>query len=69
MDERDKLIRDLAELIQSLGVPVSIGLLKGKSASAWTEVHRELIGFGWSTAEQYETALRDKLGLETVSGG
>jgi hypothetical protein len=57
----DQLIANLSELIAALAVPVSLGMLTGIARPAWTELHSQLVGFGWATAEEYEAAIRKVL--------
>jgi hypothetical protein len=58
---RDTTIRDLAELIAGLAVPVSMQMPLGKAGPAWSALHSRLVVFGWATADQYEEALRKVL--------
>jgi hypothetical protein len=57
----DQLIANLSELIAALAAPVSLGMPMGKARPAWTELHSQLVGFGWATAEEYEAAIRKVL--------
>jgi hypothetical protein len=59
--DRDELICALAALLAQLAVPVSMKAPLGGAAETWTGVHRDLIGFGWASAEDYETRLRERL--------
>ena len=60
-EDRDETIKDLANLIAGLAVPVSLEMPLGVAGPAWTDLHRRLVGFGWATSEQYEEALRKVL--------
>lgn len=64
--DRNTLVRNLAMLLEALAVPVSLEMRLGAATGAWTAVHRELAGFGWATADDYERALREKLGMEAL---
>lgn len=60
-DARDRLIANLARLLAGLAVPVSMQMPLGAATAAWSELHGQLIRFGWASADDYETALRDVL--------
>lgn len=62
VSDRDALIRDVAELLSGLAVPVSLELPLGRALPAWSSLHTRLIGFGWADAERYEEELRKVLG-------
>jgi hypothetical protein len=65
--DRDQLVRAVAELIAGLAVPVSMEMPLGRAGVAWTALHSDLAVFGWATAEEYETAIRGKLGLPALA--
>lgn len=57
-------IRDIAELIAGLGVPVSLGMgrdgLLGKAFEPWKRLY-DRFGGGWSSADEIESRLRERL--------
>jgi hypothetical protein len=53
---RDELIRNLAEVLAGLQVPMSLGLPLGTAKAPWAAIHDET-GFGWHAAEDYESYL------------
>lgn len=61
--ERDELVRDLAQLMAGLAVPVSMEMPLGRAGPAWSAVHARLIVAGWASAEDYEARLREALGI------
>lgn len=58
---KDEFIRNIAQLLAGLQVPISMELPLGTATVAWTELHRSLHGFGWATAEDYEREIREVL--------
>jgi hypothetical protein len=62
MTVRDEVIRDLAELVADLQVPISMhdmGLAKAQQP--WTRLKDRLVGFGWTDADDLEAKLREIL--------
>ncbi len=59
---RDECITAISHLLAGLAVPVSMEMPLGKAGPAWVELHTHLVGFGWSSAEDYERELRKILG-------
>lgn len=58
---KDEFIKATAELIAGLAVPVSLEMRLGRAQPAWSQLHTGLVGFGWSTPEQYEAEIRKVL--------
>lgn len=65
---RDEFIRAVAQLLAGLQVPVSMEVPLGAATPAWTELHRGLHGFGWATADDYETHISEVLESGAGSG-
>ncbi len=63
---REELTRALAEVIAGLQVPVSLGMNLGAAREPWGKLFDELHGFGWTTADELEAALNDKLAGQTI---
>lgn len=61
-DTKEQLINNMAQLIAGLAVPVSMQMPLGKATAAWSELHSQLVGFGWATADDYAEAIRKVLG-------
>jgi hypothetical protein len=58
---KDEFIRNVAQLLAGLQVPVSMEMPMGTATVAWTELHRGLHGFGWATADDYEREISEVL--------
>jgi hypothetical protein len=60
----DDTIRDIAELIQGLAVPVSLGMgsdgLLGTAYEPWQRLYSRF-GSGWSSVDEIEKRLRERL--------
>jgi hypothetical protein len=54
-------IRAVSQLLAGLQVPVSMEMPLGTATVAWTELHRQLYGFGWAAADDYEDAIIEVL--------
>jgi hypothetical protein len=70
--DRNEIIRALAELITDLQVPISLDgemaarggpSLLHKAQAPWTRLHRELVGFGYTNADELEAKLHAALGI------
>lgn len=59
--DKDQMIAAIARLLAGLAVPVSMEVPLGAAGPAWTELHQALIGFGWATPGEYESAIRGVL--------
>ena len=56
--QKHEFARALGELMASLAVPVSLGMPGiEKAREPWGKLHMELAGFGWKSAEEYESAV------------
>ena len=62
--EQDAMVRDIAELIAGLAVPVSLGMgrdgLLGVAYEPWQRLYNS-VGGGWSSADEIEQRLRDRI--------
>lgn len=58
---RDEFIKEVAQLLAGLQVPVSMEMPLGAAIAPWTQLHRGLHGFGWASADDYETHIRKVL--------
>lgn len=65
--KRDELIANLAALIAGLAVPISMPrgpvgeAILGQVTTPWSDIHSQLIGFGWAMKQDYEERLREVL--------
>jgi hypothetical protein len=67
--DKDALVRNMAQLIAGLAVPVSLEMPLGAAGPAWAELHNGLVGFGWHSADDYEAAIRGILDAAGVTRG
>jgi hypothetical protein len=58
---KDAFIKEVAQLLAGLQVPISLKLPLGAAAPAWTQLHRGLYGFGWASADDYEARINEVL--------
>lgn len=59
----DETIRDLAQVLQGLQVPMSMGMPLGTATEPWRRLHHE-VGPGWHDTDQIESKLRELLNLQ-----
>jgi len=64
---KDELIHQIAKLIAGLAVPRSLSgsVMLGAAKEPWDVLHRELVGFGWHGAEEYEEAIHKLLAKDS----
>ncbi len=58
---RAEVVRDLAEVLAGLQVPVSMGMPLGAAREPWGRLDDRLVGFGWHDADDFEAALLEAL--------
>lgn len=58
---RDECIDLMAQIIEGLAVPVSIGLPLGTAQQPWDEITHKLGLFGWVNSKEIKSALEKVL--------
>lgn len=56
----DELIKQMAEILSGLQVPLSMGMPLGAAIEPYQAVLNDA-GFGWKSAEDFESYLRQRL--------
>ena len=58
--KKQEVVRLMAEVLAGLQMPISLGMQLGTAREPWGKL-KDLAGFGWHDADEFETVLNEAL--------